>query len=72
MAKIFEFSSDLIAREFSLEVLKCEKERALSLCISESGKSVAVSIGFVKLNTSAANLLAEEIDGYYQETNEIR
>jgi hypothetical protein len=72
IAKVFEFSSELGAQEFSLELLLCEHDRALSLCVSESGRLVDVTIGFVKLNTSAANSLAEEINDFYQATNEVR
>ena len=72
IAKVFEFSSELQAQEFSLELLLCDRDRALSLCVSESGRLVDVTIGFVKLNTSAANSLAEEINDFYEAANEVR
>jgi hypothetical protein len=67
--RTFLFNTEQNAQEFALELLQYSKESSLSLCLSECGRTVSVSIGFVKADVNAANLLAGKVNDTYQQTN---
>jgi hypothetical protein len=71
LVKVFKFSSEADALEFTLILLQCPRDPSLSLCIAEKGETLTVTIGFVKLNSPAANSLAEKINDLH-ETNHRR